>query len=109
MNDLISRQNAIEHIKHRLIETALNNVGYCSYDISDVYKDISENRIETWIKELPSAQKTGYWIEHENLKKDGISIECPSCGYWFLHEHLLRNSFCPNCGSRNKWKGEEDE
>lgn len=57
MNDLISRQAAIEVLKKLLYETALVN----SYDatISDVYAEMAENRIETWVNLIPSAQR---WI-----------------------------------------------
>lgn len=57
MSDLISRQAAIDALKKLLYETALVN----SYDatISDVYAEIAENRIETWVNLIPPAQR---WI-----------------------------------------------
>lgn len=52
MADLIDRRKTIEHIKKRLVETALNNIGFNE----DVYLDIADHRIETWVNEVPSAQ-----------------------------------------------------
>lgn len=54
MSDLISRQDAIELLRKRLIETANNNVGF-TCDAGQVFEDASE-RIRYWIDELPSSQ-----------------------------------------------------
>lgn len=51
MDDLISRQAAIEHLKKRLYETALNNVTEHPY-----YEDMADNRVSVWLEEVPSAQ-----------------------------------------------------
>ena len=51
MSDLISRQAAIEHLKKRLYETALNNVTEHPY-----YEEMADNRVSVWLKEVPSAQ-----------------------------------------------------
>lgn len=76
MNDLISRQDAIDALEWKW-------AGKAAIDA---------------IKGLPSAQKKGKWIHHEN--PEGVfSLECPYCKCWFLHEHLVRNSYCPNCGA----------
>lgn len=49
MNDLISRQAAIEHIKKRLYETALNNeTGY------PYYEEMADNRVSVWLDEVPT-------------------------------------------------------
>lgn len=55
MSDLISRQDAIEHCKKRLYESALNNVGVMCM-ANNVFSEIADNRIETWLNELPSAE-----------------------------------------------------
>ena len=52
MSDLIDRRKTIEHIKKRLVETALNNIGFNE----DVYLDIADHRIETWVNSIPPAQ-----------------------------------------------------
>jgi hypothetical protein len=51
MDSLISRQSAIDHLKKRLYETALNNVSD-----ADLYQEIADNRIDIWVNEMPSAQ-----------------------------------------------------
>ena len=51
--DTIRRQEAIEHCKKRLYETALNQGLLCE---SDMCQDIAENRIAIWLNEVPSAQ-----------------------------------------------------
>ena len=53
--DCISRAEAQKHIYQRLWESALNNVGYeCKAE--DVFMDIADNRLRTWISEIPSIQ-----------------------------------------------------
>lgn len=78
MDDLISRQAAISHLKKRLIETAINNTGLTA-TCDAVFADIADNRIETWITELPSAQperKTTEWISVKDRlpEKDKVVI-----------------------------------
>jgi CCR4-NOT transcriptional regulation complex NOT5 subunit len=63
MSDFIDRQAAIEHCKKRLYETALNNnLEIVSYTM----QEIADNRIDIWLKELPSADPEfyGYRISH---------------------------------------------
>lgn len=55
MNDLISRQAAIDLCKKRLYETALNNIG-CELSADDVYSEMAENRISNWLNDVPSVQ-----------------------------------------------------
>ena len=54
MSDLISREAAIEHLKKRLYETALNNDTEHPY-----YEEMADNRVSVWLEEVPSAQQ---WI-----------------------------------------------
>lgn len=56
-NDLIRRQDAIEHLKKRLYETALNNDTDYTY-----YEEIADNRVDVWMDEVPSAQPEQRWI-----------------------------------------------
>lgn len=41
-----------EHLYKRLTETALNNVNISVNDISEIYMDIAENRLNIWIDEI---------------------------------------------------------
>lgn len=52
MDDLISRQKALDHLRKRLIQTANNNVGFVC-DAGSTFQDASE-RVKTWLDELPS-------------------------------------------------------
>ncbi len=105
MDDLISRQAAIEHLKKRLIETAINNTGVTAL-CDSIFADTADNRIETWIMEIPSAQlerKPGRWIEDDIDK-----WKCSECGKgdmyaysWAVKGGLeLQDFFCPNCGAK---------
>jgi hypothetical protein len=94
--DCISRAKAQKHIYTRLYESALNNVGY-ECKASDIFTDIAENRLSTWISEIPSVQpkpKTGHWIDHQEDK--WIYAQCSECET----VHDTRTNYCPNCGCR---------
>ena len=67
MDDTIYREAAVKHLKHRLYETAMNNL-----DLAGVFSEIAENRIETWIEELPSAQPEPLTlrVNHELTKEE---------------------------------------
>lgn len=52
---MIYRKAAIEHLKKRLIETAINNVGVIAR-CDSIFEDTADNRIGPWLNELPSAQ-----------------------------------------------------
>ena len=55
MSDLIDRKATIAHLKKRLIETAINNIGVIAR-CDSIFEDTADNRIGPWINELPSAQ-----------------------------------------------------
>ena len=99
MDDLISRQAAIDHLKKRLYETALNNNTEHPY-----YEEMADNRVDVWLNELPSAEKHGKWIR----KSEGMWT-CSECKrdnvYAYLYENDFKNFkqqdfYCPNCGAR---------
>ena len=51
---LIDADKTIGHIKTRLLETALNNcTAVC--DVSYIYQECADNRIETWVDEMPTV------------------------------------------------------
>ena len=99
MNDLISRQAAIDAIEHRLAEPAYQHEG------EDWY--VGMNCAESELYELPSAQperKKGKWIDYS----DEGYVECPFC-------HSATNCdgnkdelhFCFSCGA--DLRGEQDD
>jgi len=89
-SDTISRQDAIEHLKKRLYESALNNEGV----VSETMEEIADNRIQIWMDELPSSpsRPKGRWKTIAFL-----TVECPEC-HAQIHE-LEYDNFCPNCGA----------
>ena len=76
--DSINRQATIEHLKKRLIETAINNAGVIAR-CDSIFEDTADNRIGTWINEVPSAQR---WIPvTEALPKRGeVVLWCSAKG-----------------------------
>ena len=93
MDDLISRQAAIDAIK------GLNDTpnGY-----SDTY---DKECIIGVLEDLPSAEavperKKGRWIEVDD-EEDTISGKCSVCG-WEAHlyeDDVVDMPYCPNCGA----------
>lgn len=88
---LIDADKTIGHIKTRLLETALNNcTAVC--DVSYIYQDCADNRIETWVDEMPTVEpiKHGHWIVDE----DG-NIKCSECGHCGVGDN-----YCERCGAK---------
>ena len=91
MGDLISRQAAIEHLKKRLYETALNNVTEHPY-----YEEMADNRVSVWLKEVPSAQPEQRYTEEElSVCAHGISLSLlskRSAQHWQYDEDTATES-----------------
>lgn len=98
MSDLIDRDQAIAAINSRK-----------SYiKPSGPYDEYSEGRYEAYeaaideLEELPSAEKTGRWIEQNDEYNDTI-YQCSVCGEEFVTiegtpaDNLW--NYCPNCGA----------
>jgi hypothetical protein len=86
---LISADKAKEVLKHLLYETAMNN----KLDIADIYADIAENRLDTWLGLVPTVDaepKQAYVIVDE----DG-NMECSNCGSSFCFDN-----YCGHCGAK---------
>ena len=65
MSDCISRIKASDHLKNRLIQTAMNNTEeITSYD--KVCEDIVDNRLDTWLNEVLSVDTCGDCISRKN-------------------------------------------
>lgn len=54
-DDLVSRSEAREHIYKRLYETALNNTFVEVKDASNIFTDIADKRLNTWVQEIKPA------------------------------------------------------
>ena len=99
MNDLISRQAAIEHLKKRLYETALNNDTEHPY-----YEEMADNRVSVWLDEVPTIEpKRGKWVTTPYTDYDD-AWECSACGcLWTFIEGTPKDNganYCPNCGAK---------
>ena len=89
MQDLISRQAAIDALKEKVFHN-LTDEFYGAMQVLD---------------ELPSAQperKKGKWIRHDEIKNvyGGICIECSECGEKYVVQHILDEKYCRNCGAK---------
>lgn len=96
MDDLISRQSAIEALNKEIIRRRL---------LDDVNEMLDEFDTEDILKKLPSAQperKKGTWINDDGLYR------CSSCNMLWAHwwasamppERLYKEmKYCPRCGA----------
>ena len=108
MNDLISRQAAIDALRtherkpskkwfDNQLDIEWNNaIDICCYDIED----------------LPSAQPErikGHWIDAVIPNDSGglPVIVCDKCNTFFPLQFGASHNFCPNCGA--DMRGEQDE
>ena len=82
---LVDADKTVGHVKTRLLETALNNCTVVC-DVSYIYQDCADNRIETWIDEMPTVDaipvvrcKDCRWLEndgyHTRCRIMGLSVE----------------------------------
>lgn len=91
MNDLISRQMAIDAILHNQ-KVYSNN--FSSDDPIDRYTiAIIDNDAQT-IAQLPTAERKGYWIDI------GSGQKCSECGE-IQYGYDSYRYYCQNCGSKN--------
>ncbi len=91
--DLIDRYDAIDEVN--------KSIGLNAYE-KELVKGI--------LRYLPSAQKTGRWIDEGFYSENhnAIAYRCSECGWHCIaYAHELFN-YCPSCGAR-MLKGEEDE
>ena len=100
MNDLISRQAAIDAVKKNTFRLTFaeeqNCEGHVAWSAEAVYSDVMEGELLA----LPSAQperKKGKWINRSLniLYPEWERYTCSVCG-----EHSNRYDYCPNCGAK---------
>lgn len=88
MNDLISRQAAIDTLENTKTAISENGERY-------IAKQNAIMRIDA----LPSAEpKRGWWIEIINSRGMVVALRCSRCEK--SPRHGVRSDFCPNCGAR---------
>ena len=109
--DCISRAETQKHIYTRLYETALNNVGY-KCEASDLFTDIAENRLSTWVSEIlpiPSKPRTGKWLVYQDCEGKTRKCVCNQCGYETGKYTWKNPNFCENCGTKMEAESENGE
>lgn len=97
MDDLISREAAIEAIDKRVDEVYENIKMHATFPQRSWFDGMAH--AQSILVNLPSAQperKKGRWIK-QNPMVD--TEECSECGYNILGEEF-ETPFCPWCGSR---------
>jgi len=121
MDDLISRQAAIELVKDVCDAIMSGCKRHYDSEVGDeVYDDTLEvdailkcnKGIRNALRDMPSAQperKKGRWISQDFNKHDGMIStlvyyypKCSVCGHTANY-----TNFCPNCGA--DMRGEDDE
>ena len=133
---LIDADTTIGLLKTRLYETALNNAGV-NCDASYLYTECADNRIETWIDEIPTVDVDSLNAKHEDIGyekgyRDGyaealdvadntepirhghwenpmaLAGTCSMCGYTILG--IIDDfKYCPVCGAKMDGERKEDE
>jgi hypothetical protein len=109
MSDLIKRADAIEAVKKRLYETAMNNM-----EDGDIYADIAEYRIDIWLSEIPSAEATGDLISRVSALEEMAMAEC-GCSYSICVRdncdcsYISRIKGLPSADAKPKMTGEVRE
>lgn len=100
----IDSEKTIAHLKKRLVETALNNIGYNE----DVYLNIADYRIETWVNEISPAEPErgeGKWLK---ISPAGV-YQCSNCGRVVMTSDISAYKFCHQCGWMMTEGGQNEE
>lgn len=101
MNDLISRQIVL-----RCIKESRDNIDWGQSEDGDAFLHYTGALYRTIASEecLPSAERTGHWIECEDYDGD-VYYECSECkeDFCLIDGNPADNlyNYCPNCGSHN--------
>lgn len=96
MDDLIKRQDAIDAVQKHF-----SDFGFVGYQDGQKMMDR--------IKDLPSAEKTGKWIEKNRVYSEESHIEdwqsccCSVCGHYDTRPYMYyfdEPNYCSYCGAR---------
>lgn len=108
MNDLISRQAAIEAIEEYADRLQMVN---WKENPSVPYKAFALNWCINTIRDLPSAErKKGKWIDQD--EGAFYPVECSECHkppLFDVYGNNVLSNYCPNCGARMIEEGANDE
>lgn len=104
MNDLISRQAAIDAIMSEIADDV-----DCRSNVEHWWWNLGMDRAAVILKQLPSVQepKSGKWIP-ENRRPKSMMFYCSECkrtaydpqNHYGNRPKRCRYAFCPNCGAK---------
>lgn len=97
--DVISRQDAMDLVKHRMEHNPMKSVEFIQ-GLQDAYL-----RVINDLNALPSVQRKGKWIGVEDESYNIVGHYCSNCDLPMETEEPT--NYCPNCGA--DMRGEEDE
>ena len=106
MDDLISRQAAIEAIGEKSDEIYKTKQKGATYPHDDFFQGMVY--AENVVKQLPPIQpKRGKWLYCEDTTADCVDgYRCDQCGFFtpwdYQHksiDYIKDYNFCPNCGA----------
>ena len=103
MSDLISRQDAIDLVKHRMKHNPMKSVEFIQ-GLQDAYL-----RVLSDLNALPPAERKGEWIWSPKDIDGTVSGCCSNCSFshLFIGGHTAQFNYCPNCGAY--MRGDTDE
>ena len=116
MNDLISRQAAIDFIdaghlvnpneprwSDNEVVNFLKSRPSAQPDLSEYSDKLWRNAYERGKRDAQAERKTGKWILHQEQEKNifGVkTIECSRCGDKCLVQCVEKEKYCRNCGAK---------
>lgn len=99
MNDLISRQAAIEALEREKTYCTAFRDGYVKKNIFEKYNMGIDDGIKA-LNNLPSAVKQGKWFNTSTDIPKLLMNVCSECGFQYPSAIRTRFNYCPNCGAR---------
>lgn len=98
MDDLISRERALEAIEEK--EIIIKGMRYSKLILADYNKKLREGLIDI-LKEVPSADakliNRGHWITIGKTPYGSIIRKCSCCGIEKIGK--AKSKYCPDCGA----------
>ena len=91
--DFIDREQTIKKVR-AVANEWLTEMIYGSYEKG--FRFGTDIAIQTIFHDVPSAEKTGKWVEEKDRQ---LHWHCSNCGYT-ISLIKMDGNYCPNCGAR---------